>query len=105
MVEEYMMNAHLDEETRHYMNGNARAAFARVMAEWPHMVRTGERQPLWNDLGRIAHFSGCDGVETLIWEIKAELWKNRTDSLEVKQALRDLQRIFDDVLNGSIPAR
>ena len=105
MVEEYMMNAHLDEETRHYMNGEARAAFSRVMAEWPHMVRTNERGPFWGDLGRIAHFSGCDGVERLVWEIKAQIWENRMESDIVKSALRDLQRIFDAALNGSIPAR
>lgn len=107
MVEEYMMNAHLDEETRHYMNEKARDALFRALAEWSLYRETGESADLMASLSDVMDYAGDNGVDHLVWEIASEVWNNGPISEEfcAKSALSDLKRIFDDVTHGSIPAR
>ena len=104
---EKMMNAHLDEETQHYMNEKARDALFRALAEWSLYRKTGESTDLMAALNDIVEYAGNDHVDHLVWEVASEVWNNGPFSVEycAKSALSDLKRIFDDVTHGSIPIR
>ena len=104
---ENMMNAHLDDETRYMMNEKAREALFRANAEWLLYGETGESTHLMAALSDIMDYAGCDGVDSLVWEVASEVWNNGpiSEEFSAKAALRDLKRLFDDVTHGSIPAR
>ena len=61
----------------------------------------------WRPLSDIMDYAGCDGVDSLVWEVASEVWNNGpiSEEFSAKAALRDLKRLFDDVAHGSIPAR